>query len=131
MGDDNSIQDTSMIPLYDLVKRIMYNDFETLKEYNAKIRVSRSNAERRELLIHFRETFLKFYDDVNDEAKIMKLDDDKKKKLLNFYLHPEEIHHGNCHIITTICRQLIHLLGITQIEYKKTAPGDAMSKGNR
>lgn len=119
-----------VLPAYEEYKRIILQDFQMVKMYSSKIRVSRNAAETRSLLKHYREEYQNFYQDVNDKNKLDKMDDKDKERMQFMYKNLHKISQKNVHLLTSLCRTLVFNMGITKIEYKAKDPNDAMKLGN-
>lgn len=119
-----------ILPAYEEYKRIILFDFQILKEYSSKIRVSRNRANTKELLIHYKEAYQNFYQDINDSNKLDQLDEKQKERMIKMYNNLNKISQKNVHLLTSLCRELVFKMGITKIEYKSKNPSDAMKTGN-
>lgn len=119
-----------ILPAYEEYKRIILFDFQILKEYSSKIRVSRNRANTKELLVHYKEAYQNFYQDINDSNKLDQLDEKDKQRMIKMYTNINKITHRNVHLLTSLCRELVFKMGITKIEYKSKDPSNAMKGGN-
>ena len=125
MVDSNQI-----LPLYQQVQLHIYEEFKQLQRQSSLVRSLKTKTERDMALRHFRTFFDTFYQTINDDQKIGKLGEKKKKELKKYFQNLRSIKVNNVRHITSLCREVMDLIGITQIEYKPKDPSKAMSKGN-
>ena len=114
----NSDDKGQTIPLYETVKFEIYVNFQSLKDYNAKVRNPLNSSEQYASLKHYKRAFNQFYDEINHESKLKGLSDNEKKILKFFNRYPERIMPIHIGTITTICRKIIENIGITNIGSK-------------
>ena len=117
--NNQSSSNSNILPLYQEIRNRIFLNYIELKQYGAKLRVTRKQAYINTYTEHFRESFIRFYLDLADDAKLGKLDQESKEKLESYYNNIQTVNQKNCKDILDLSRTFIYKLGITKIEYKE------------
>jgi hypothetical protein len=118
--ENNLFNESETMPLYDRVKITIFEHFQSLNRQNAIVRTTQNSSERKAALINYQERYCKFFEDVNTNEKLNKLNDPVKIKYMNYYyLNLNKINSSSARKLTNYCRLLIENMGITKIEDSK------------
>lgn len=129
---NNTINNSNqtIIPLYEEVRRKMYDDFLELNKTNSLVQTSRNNSELRIAIKVFKEAFITFFGHINHDNKLKKLSKDKKEYLIKAYNNINLIQTSKvCLKVFIICREIMENLGITKIEYTRDENPGAVRYG--